>query len=147
MALTPVIEFDRYYFMHYAGKTFKEIYEEMEDLRKKVKNSIDYFWDNSHFRICNIYGKPILKVGFYKNDISFWNFVTSDALGTFRGKDGKLTQSEVDEIRVMIDYVTKGKRKCLECGQWVNSGETYSFAGFVCSECYDPEIHLPPDPS
>jgi len=140
---TPVIEFDKYYFRHYDGKTFAEIYEEMETMRKKVKVALDYFWDNSHFRMNDVYGKPVLTVGFYEDSISFWNFKTGDSLGTISGK--QLTLVDIGHIDDMIEYVSSGLRKCCDCGEWVEAGKTYSFAGFVCDDCYNPDRHQAPD--
>ena len=111
----PVIEFDYLYFMHYVGRTFKSIHQEMEEMRKAVKNGLNYTWDNSHSRINNIYGKPALTVLFSEDEITFWNFNTDDGLVTLRGIDGKLTQANVDEIQAMIEFVSSGKRRCNDC--------------------------------
>jgi hypothetical protein len=75
--------------------------------------------------------------------MSFWNFKTSDSLGTITGK--KLTLVDVGHIDDMIRNLENGLRKCCDCGEWVETGKTYSFAGFVCDKCYDPERHQEPD--
>jgi hypothetical protein len=145
---TPVIEFDKMYFRHgFVGKTFKEIHEDMEARRKSVKKALDYMWDNSHFRVRDSYGKPALQIAFYDDDMSFWNFQTGDSLGVFRNKENVFTREMADEIENMVEFVESGKRKCCDCGKWVKSGETYSFAGFVCEECFDPDRHQAPDTS
>lgn len=143
-APTPVIYLDGRRVNNWENVSIKELYQKAEELRKNIKKSIGYYWDNSHFKITNDYGKPVLSVGFFKQNISFWNDRTGDALFSIYEK---VTQEDIEKIRDAIEQITDNKRLCLRCDKWVKVGETYSYAGFVCKDCYDPEIHLPPDPS
>ena len=142
---TPEITFDYMEHNEWVGYQFKDIKKQAHKLRVAIKESINYFWSNSHFKIKNIYGKPVISVLFNDNSIDLWNFVTGDGLFTLSGE--YFTVQHKNRLSEAINKISKGYRRCNQCGLWVREGKTYSFAGFVCSDCYNPKIHLPPDTS
>ncbi|MDH7506171.1 MAG: hypothetical protein QHH15_00445 [Candidatus Thermoplasmatota archaeon] len=145
-APTPYIFFDYLEPSRWINIPIKEIVKVAEKLRKQVKDGMDYFWDNQHFIITDIYGKPALTVGFFEEDISFWNAVTGDGLYSCYGE--VFTEENYNFIQEAIENISKRDRRyCSSCGKWVNTGFNYSFAGFVCEDCYDPDVHQAPDTS
>lgn len=122
----------------------EELYKHCEELRIAAKTTT-YTWDNSHFFIDDICGRPTLKFAIYKAfeewSISFYNARTNHSLESF---DRIPTQKEIKE---MLDNIWDDLELCDECGLWSNNryGHIYSFAGWVCNHCYDKTKHLPPD--
>lgn len=118
----------------------EELYEAMEQLRKSVKEATDYPWDNSHFKVKNSYGRVTLSVSFTPNQISIWNAQNGRTLG-------QITDLSEENIRDVEDWVRKvsdGLTRCNECEEWVEEYHTFSFAGAVCNDCYNPDKHKPP---
>lgn len=139
----PEIHFN--YTHHYAwiGADLNELYNEMEKLRIAVKKASNYYWDSSIFFINDLCGYPALKVLFSESSISFWNARNGCSLGTFDTFGTK----ESKELDSYIANVSKGLTRCNVCKAWFKDFKSYSFAGAVCKDCYDPERHLPPDTS
>jgi hypothetical protein len=140
---TPEISFNYLAHRDWENKTILEIYKASENIRKAIKEATNYFWDNSHFYIRDISGIEVLQIGFYKDCISFWNAKTGDGILSINNKT--VTHKDIKTIDELIENIHENKRLCLECGKWVSEGKRYSFAGFVCQDCYNPETHLPPD--
>jgi len=53
----------------------------------------------------------------------------------------------VDIIRERAVKTLQGLNYCRECGVWAepSKGHYFSFAGWVCNDCYDPVRHQGPD--
>jgi hypothetical protein len=139
----PIIEIPIEQVKYFVGKSISELDNEMEILRYKVQKASGYLNANSHFRI-TMHGKPLMKIGFYTGEISVWNFKTGDALVTFKSD---LTMVDVTMLKDFCKKIEEGLQLCLECQKWVKEGKGYSYAGFVCWDCYNPKVHLPPDSS
>jgi hypothetical protein len=142
--MEPQIHFSNTEPSHWTKKSLKELNKEMDALRIEIKNATKYTWDNTHFYIDSIFGRPALQVGFYEKDISFWNAETGTSMGSF----DKFTDEEYAKVRDWIHHIEDREVMCCECEKWVpdkTQGHHYSFAGFVCNKCYDPKVHLPPD--
>lgn len=139
----PVIEIDINQVKYFVGKDLKKLKKEMEELRLKVKKATGYTWDNSHFRL-TIHNKPVMNISFYTTQISIYNHKTGDHIGDF---NKNFTMIDATVLKDWALQLEKGLQRCLDCGKWVKEGKGYSYAGFVCNDCYDPGVHLPPDPS
>ena len=149
---TPYIALSYLEHKHWKGHSFKEVAKTLNQMEEQIKDSVSYPWGNSHIYIQNIYGELTLKVMFSKTfftkncyNIFFWNAKTGDALPGFYGE--YFTQKHIEKINNLIKGVTEDKRLCNNCEKWVTEGKSYGFVGFVCNECFDPEIHLNPDTS
>lgn len=140
--VTPVIEIDIEEFRRFIGMEMEEIYEKMDALRLKVKKAANYFWDNQQFRI-TIYGKEVMNVSFFPNFISVYHHEKGYHIEDFKS----FTLMDATILKDFAIKIDKGFKRCRSCGKWVMEGKPYSYAGFVCKECYNPEVHLPPDPS
>jgi hypothetical protein len=111
-------------------------------LHRKLKNATGYTWDNENYVISDIYGKPVVAISFWEDSVSLYGITGSPQI---------LKIINWEDLPKVIDSVVKnvsdGKYRCNECGKWVKKEKmkTYSFAGIVCSSCYDSKRHLPPD--
>jgi hypothetical protein len=144
MSFQPEIHFDYLEHEKWINKPLSQLYKEMDELRKKVKVASGYTWDNSHFFINSIYGRPALQVGFYNGSISFWNAETGTSIDSF----SEFGREESNKVNEWISHIEKHEIQCNDCGEWVKKseeGQYYSFAGFVCNKCYNPKVHLPPN--
>jgi len=140
----PEIHFSYMMFMEVEQHkmNLQELYERCEWLREKAK-ATGYTWDNSHFFIDDLCGRPTLKFCIYpvfdNYLISFYNARNNCTVKSF---DRVPTQTE---IREMLDKIWDDLNLCNKCGEWHKDGKNYSFAGWVCNDCYDENVHLPPD--
>lgn len=139
----PEIHFGYREHIDWTKKPLKELYVEMEELRKKVRQASGYTWDNSHFFINSIYGKPALQVLFSEDSLSFWNAETGSSMGSFE----QYTNDEAREVSDWISHIEEHEIQCNQCKEWVKNkdGHYYSFTGFVCNKCYNPKVHLSPN--
>lgn len=138
---TPYVVFDKYQLNRWTSLSMLELHEELEKLRKNVKGATDYHWDNTHFYISDIYGKLALQFQTSRSSISFWNARNSRFIRDF-------TEVTDEVVKTIFDYIYQiehGKTMCGACQKWVSDYKTFSFAGAVCFDCYDPKVHLPPD--
>ena len=141
--MEPWIVFSRGEFVRLAKEhgSFEDLYNYLEDKRKRVKEALDYSWDNRHFYMTDSYGNPVLQVGPFKDDVSFWNAQNGRSIKTITDY-GELMSGVFVE---WLDNIQKGLTRCCVCGQWREDYKSFSFAGAVCSDCYDPDVHIPPD--
>lgn len=91
-----------------------------------------------HFYLAR-HGIPSLKLQFGHDGIDVWD-IRGRSLGTIRS----LSKASIATLSEMLDNTLKGRSQCNSCRVWVVDGRTYSYAGFVCNNCYDPVMHLPP---
>lgn len=143
--VTPVIHFDRNATDTWLGKSFVELYEETEALRKAVKKATNFYWDNTHFYITNIFGKPAIQIQFWQNNISLWNNFNGCGLKTIISKTGIITSDMINYLNEAVSKVTEGFTQCGKCDEWVNEHKKHSYAGAVCLGCFDPKVHKGPD--
>ena len=143
MSYHPEIHFDYLHHRKWKGVTLVDLYNIHEALRKKVKDASNYQYDNDNFYIDGLCGKPALEVSFTPDDICFWNAKT----GRYIGSVTDTTNTSSKLIDEMICNVSNGMDKCDECGTWQPSNEmkSFSYAGVVCKNCYNPKKHLQPD--
>jgi len=137
---TPVLYFDKYQIQHWP-KNLKVLHEQMEALRIRVKEATGYTWDNCHYFITDVYGKPAISISFYSDGVNLWSAVTGTSLGNLETLDHKLIETFVEEIQ-------DGRDRCCQCEKWFSKPlKRYSYAGAVCPGCYNPKVHLTPDTS
>jgi len=143
MTFEPQIHFDYLHHRKWRGITLVDLHNIHEALRENVKEASNYFYDNSHFYIDDLCGKPALTVLFELTCITFWNAKTGRCIGSIMDT----TDTSLKIIDEMISKVSDGMDKCHECGTWQpsNEMESYSYAGVVCKKCYNPKKHLQPD--
>ncbi len=161
--MKPEIHFDYLEPKRWEGKSIRQLYDEMNELRKKVKEAIGYQYDNSHFFINDCYGRLALIISFYEKGIHFWNAKNGCAMDSFLvpsdknkiltqiiGTESVIESNEFTSFMSELIYewtrkIEDGFTQCCDCKKWVKEYISYSYAGVVCKECYNPKVHLPPD--
>lgn len=138
--MKPAIYYNINDLKQFVGKSFKEIYETTESLRKRVKEAAGYNWDNSHFFLQGISGN-IISLSFSSNGISAYNDQGSEYILSVSGS--VFSAKDIRDLEGAVYNYAKGLRKCNECKEWVGTEHTkrYSFAGVVCVSCYKPAKH------
>jgi phage/plasmid-associated DNA primase len=147
---TPYIVFDRYDVNDWVGKTYKYLNKEMDDLRKRVKMSTAYTWDNSHFYIAIQKGILGLQVSFFEHSIDFWNAKTGTCIHYKPKNEHFVTEDLVELVNKWLNHIEKNDVQCTICGQWlpyqVNPNydscmRKYSYAGMCCDKCFHEVLH------
>lgn len=128
-------------------KSFAELTAYFAALSNQLHASVGYQWSNQHIYVANIYGEMVLKLMASHDHLSLW----SAASGS-RGRALPPILKWEELLTKMEEYITRitdGEFYCDSCRAWKPAGhfKPYSFAGFVCSKCFDPKRHLPPDTS
>lgn len=141
----PEIHFDYLEPNRWAGKSFLALYAEMETLRKAVKKASGYGWDNTHFYIDDLFGKPAIQIQFWPTNLSIWSAQTGTNFGSIESLDNTVSPFVLERLDKVRRGVEKGLTECNVCREWVKHFVRYSFAGAVCSKCFDPEKHKGPD--
>lgn len=140
----PQWHFDYMSPQKWVGKTLHELHEESEDLRKRLKEASNYFWDSTHYFIDDIGGRPAVEVLFHEDFIHLWNARNGVALSLFRTHD-PFSEEDSKALSLILHRIYEGLTQCQQCGEWVTEIKRYSFAGGVCGKCFNPRKHLPPD--
>lgn len=116
-----------------------DLAKELDNLRIRMKEAAGYYWDNSHFYVDDIYGKPAIIFVVMDEGISMWEANHKTSIGNF---------DEIPEdIRQIIDHIAEGEVRCSEDGEWVKEFKRYSYAGAVCVAHFNPAKHKGPDSS
>jgi len=145
--ITPAIHLPYAYFQDVGiNITVKDLHIAAECLWKSLKKVTNHKWDNTHYLINDIAGRPALTILFMETNIGFWLVhngcslpdVSYDLWSNKREKAVKL-------IDIYVDKASQGLTLCGKCHRWIGEYHTYSFTGAVCNKCYDPKIHTLPD--
>lgn len=125
-------------------KTIQEAHRDFQDRLRKVKSSIPGTWIGSDADLWvsgNYSRQPSLVMHVFRDSVDIWELRTGRSIKCF---DHVPTDKDLSCI---IEQVESGKSCCNKCGGWFNWQDMkgYSFAGVVCSSCFDPKQHLPPD--
>ena len=138
---TPVIEFYSGEFIRGFNRNPVAFYEFCDTLRLRVKEAIGYTWGNWHMQITgNWAGAQPVTVLPSDSTVTLWT-QRGTSIGTYTHP------LDVREFEKIIEEAGRGLLNCNKCRKWFKpeEGRTYSFAGWVCKDCYDPKVHLPPD--
>lgn len=146
----PYYVMDVYVPREWEGKKINQICLDMEKIRLKLKEAVNYTWDNSHFYITDIYGKLSITLLFSPDyGINAWSYNTGAKIITQWNYNRKWTKKDTKELQDIVHHLEEGETQCQVCKNWFKTGDWkhYSFAGAVCNKDFDPRIHLPPDTS
>lgn len=123
-----------------------QLSEHLETLRKSLKKAANYPWDSGHYYLEDSCGRPAMQFLVDQTGLHFWDVTgTVSILSLTEDQWEKDRSGCVQVIREALEKIKEDYKRCNECGKWVKKGHRYSFAGFVCEDCYDPERYLPPD--
>lgn len=122
------------------GVKLTDLAKELNDLRIRMKEAAGYFWDNSHFYVDDIYGKPAISFLVRDDGIDMWEANHGTSLGDF-------AEIPEDIARIINDHIAVGEVKCSEDGEWVKEFKRFSYTGAVCVKHFDPVRHKGPDSS
>lgn len=143
ITVVPVLEIDYMEPKRWVGRTLVSIRDELEVLRVKAKSAVNYMWDNSHYRITDIYGQSSISFLVAVKDFYMWSVSNKQWLPPFVGNI--FTSEAYSHITKFLDGLHEHKAYCLGCKTFVDEYKSYDFSGAVCLKCYDPKKHLPPD--
>jgi len=118
---------------------------EIENLRSRAAEAIDYRWANTHYYMWSPRHRHLISFAVYnnKNGISFnaWD-TDSRALGNCSSGAGAGVWVEgVKEVFARIALIDKGKAHCSDCQEIMDVdkiGGRY-FAGIYCQSCWERE--------
>jgi hypothetical protein len=148
--ITPYVIFDRYDVNDWVGKTYEYLEKEMDEIRKRVKMSTNYWTDNSHFYIAIQEGKLGLRVGFFREGLDFWNVKTGTTIEYKCKNKYIVTEDLVKLVNSWLIHIEQDDVQCTLCGQWfpyqVNPNydscmRYYSYTGMCCSKCFHDVLH------
>jgi hypothetical protein len=85
------------------------------------------------------FGEPQLILQVYPDSFHMWNYRTGATFGDYTDVPDNLVE--------IADRVYRDQHFCPTCNNWFPKSfmRSYSFAGTVCQNCFDPKKHLPPD--
>lgn len=144
----PAVHFSYMQFMPFGewGCGLAKVSEQLEALRKSLKDACGYRYDNDHFYLEDMYGRPLIRFNVTPDSAVFYDVTGTIFLFSFTKERWEKTPVACYErIQDALDALGEGKKLCYECGSWVEEGKQFGFTGFVCNDCYDPLKHRPPD--
>ena len=122
------------------GVKLADLARELEALRIRIKEAAGYFWDNSHFYINDIFGKPAIELLVNDEGISMWEANHGTSIGHYEEIPENITE-------IINGKIAKGMVLCSDGDHWVSRFKKFSYAGAVCAEHFDSRHHKGPDSS
>jgi len=128
-----------------------EFIKEIDDIRKQLKKLSGYLYDNDISRFSDIFGKEFAFSLYGDNymenkiySISVWDYTGNTLI--FHGKIPMENRNEfIGELIHDCEEFSKGRKKCSDCGKWINYNECERnryFAEVYCDDCWNSKWKL-----
>lgn len=155
LSCTPEIHLPNMILYHWIGTPARKVKTELEKMRVQSKEALHYPFDNSHFFFDGNHSGSSVQFDLHDND-AYAPYIAEDdyTMGIYNPtglhitsvRIGKyFTNKTLQEVHHIIEHVEEGELMCSACKCWTKDYKTYSFAGVVCTECYEPTTHLQPN--
>jgi hypothetical protein len=123
-----------------------EFIKEIDDARKQLKQISGYLYDNDICRFSDIFGKEfafsLYGDTYMENKIfsmSVWDYTGTTLI--FHDKIPAENRKEfIGALLHDCEEFSKGRKKCSDCGKWINYREceiNRYFAGVYCNDCWN----------